>query len=65
MRSNQYVLKLYIVLYIVTNLNIAEFLQLVHRDWPSEHGNLYRGWAGTRSIVCVTSPEFMEVLFVL
>lgn len=41
-------------------VNLAEFLQLVHREWSSKYGNIYRGWAGTRSVVCIASPELME-----
>jgi len=47
------------------NVTLIEFLQLVHRDWPSKYGGIYRGWAGTRSIICITSPDFMEVLSLL
>ena len=43
-------------------VNLAEFLQLVHREWSSKYGNIYRGWAGTRSVVCIASPELMEVV---
>ena len=47
------------------NLNkhfvVAEFLRIIHREWVSKHGDIYRGWGGSRAIVCIASPELMEV----
>lgn len=35
---------------------------MIHREWVENHGDIYRGWGGTRAIVCIASPELMEVL---
>lgn len=43
--------------------NYSEFLRIIHREWVQKHGNIYRGWGGTRAIVCIASPELMEVLY--
>lgn len=40
---------------------ISEFLRIVHREWVEKHGPIYRGWGGSRAIVCISSPELMEV----
>ncbi|XP_046641927.1 cytochrome P450 4C1-like [Daphnia pulicaria] len=42
------------------NVGQVEFLRIVHREWVEKHGPIYRGWAGSRSIVCISSPELME-----
>lgn len=42
--------------------NVIEFLRMIHREWVEKHGDIYRGWGGTRAIVCIASPELMEVL---
>lgn len=59
------VLSLYSILKIerdgIIGLSI-EFLRMIHREWVENHGDIYRGWGGTRAIVCIASPELMEVL---
>ena len=40
---------------------LLEFLRIVHREWVEKHGPIYRGWGGSRSVVCISSPELMEV----
>ena len=39
----------------------TEFLRIVHRRWVQQFGPIYRGWGGDRPIVCISSPELIEV----
>ncbi len=40
----------------------ATFLRVVHVDWVRRHGPIYKGWAANRAMVCIASPQLMEVI---
>ncbi|XP_046449158.1 cytochrome P450 4c3-like isoform X2 [Daphnia pulex] len=46
------------------NVDLDEFLKLVHFDWVKKYGPIYRAWGGFRPVAILSSPELMEPILV-
>ena len=46
------------------NVGHEAWLKWVHFDWLQKYGGIYRAWGGTRPVVIVATPEFMEPILV-
>ena len=55
------IFNLFIYFYLIVWFFLKEFLRITHCDWVKKYGDIYRGWGFFRAIVCISSPELMEV----
>ncbi|XP_032789240.2 cytochrome P450 4c3 [Daphnia magna] len=46
------------------NVDLDEFLKLVHFDWIKKYGPIYRVWGGFRPVAIISSPQLMEPILV-